>query len=139
VKKYIVSLIVILMTFGIGIYVYSSAIDNNHEYKDMSFEKYMEKLDSNQSFFLYVYRTGCPACEELEPTLNKVIKERNITIDSIEMSKNRNSHKDYFVEHNIDSTPMLIHYKNGKEDARLSNQIITEKKLNQFLNDHNDK
>ncbi|WP_255289290.1 MULTISPECIES: thioredoxin family protein [Bacillus cereus group] len=70
---------------------------------------------------------GCPACEELEPTLNKVIKEINITIDSIEMSKNRNSHKDYFVENNIDSTPMLIHYKNGKENARLSNQIITEK------------
>ncbi|PDZ08484.1 hypothetical protein CON70_27505 [Bacillus pseudomycoides] len=138
-KKYIVSVFVILITFGISIYVYGSSVNNEHGYKDISFEKYTEKLNNNHSFFLYVYRTGCSACQELEPTLNKVIKEREITIDSIEMSKNRDNHKDYFVEHNIDSTPMLIHYKNGKEDARLSNQVITEKKLNEFLSEHSDK
>ncbi|MGG3178024.1 thioredoxin family protein [Priestia megaterium] len=136
-KKYIFSFFAVLIVFGVGVYVYASSVNNQHEYQDISFDNYQKKIKDNKSFTLYVYKTGCPACGELEPTLNKVIKEKNLKIYSLEMSKNRDIHKDYLMENNISSTPMLINYSNGKEDNRLSEELITEKKLKNFLNDQN--
>ncbi|WP_061859981.1 thioredoxin family protein [Priestia megaterium] len=135
-KKYILSFSVILVVLGISIYVYNSSVKNEHEYKDISFNQYEKKIKTEDSFFLYVYRTGCPACGELDPTLNKTIKDKQLKVYSIEMSKNRNLHKEYFIENNIVSTPMLIHYTKGKEDSRLSEEFITKKKLDKFFSEN---
>ncbi|MDA7027084.1 thioredoxin family protein [Bacillus sp. CLL-7-23] len=133
-KKFVLSLIVVCIAIGIGVYIYMSSVNNNNEYKDISFNNYQTKIKDNKSFFLYVYQTGCPACDELKPTLNKVIKNKKVMVYALELSKYGDEYKDYFIKNNIVSTPTLIHYKNGKEDYRLGEQLITEEKLNKFLN-----
>jgi thiol-disulfide isomerase/thioredoxin len=130
-KKFILLLSAIFLTLGVCTYVFKTSASNDNKYKELTFEQYKEK--KQDSFFIYFHKTGCPACQELAPILNKVIVDKNKIVYAVELSKYKNEYKDYLVKNKITSVPMIIYYDKGVERKRLGNEVITEEMLKDFL------
>lgn len=133
-KKFMILIGAIVLSIGVCAYVFKTSASTNNEYKDITFEQYQEKIDKKEDFVVYFHKTGCTACQELSPTLNKVLKKKDKKIYAVELSKYTEKYKDYLVKNNIQSVPTIIQYENGVESKRLGNEIITEDKLNNFFN-----
>jgi len=132
-KKIIFLIVSIVVVLGVFTYVFKTSASSNAEYETISFETYQKKLDDKESFAIYFHKTGCTACQELEPTLNKFIKENKIQLFAIELSKYKDQYKDFLVENDIKTVPTIIRYSDGKEGKRLGNEVITESKLSKLL------
>ena len=55
--------------------------------KEISLDKFKEKIANKESFALYVGNENCSHCVSYLPTLKSVLKEYNITIYHLDNSK----------------------------------------------------
>ena len=62
------------------IYRYQFKYFRKPDYKNVSLKEYKQKISSQNSYFMYVYKTSCGVCQEMKPSMNKVIKQEKAEI-----------------------------------------------------------
>lgn len=93
-----------------------------------------QKLNNEESLFVYFFSPECPYCVATTPKLMPIVNELGITVYQYNILEFSQGWADY----NIDSTPTLVYFENGKEIDRLVGGIvdgssITTETYRQFL------
>ncbi|MFS0554518.1 thioredoxin family protein [Brevibacillus sp. 179-C9.3 HS] len=73
------------------------------------------KLDNQEDMFVYYYSPLCEHCIATTPVLVPIVKSLEIDMKKHNLLEFNASYNDYQITH----TPTLVHYKGGKEVARL--------------------
>lgn len=90
-----------------------------------------QKINNKEDFFLYYFASTCPHCKVTTPILVPMAKELNIDIKQFNLEE----FQDGWQRYNIQYTPTLIYYKEGKEVERLEGEQTTDT-FRQFLSKH---
>ncbi|GED72376.1 thioredoxin [Brevibacillus reuszeri] len=78
-------------------------------------EELQTKLDNKDEMFVYYYSPVCEHCKATTPVLVPLVKDMQIDMKKHNLLEFNASWDKY----NIEFTPTLVHYKDGKEVARL--------------------
>lgn len=78
-------------------------------------EALKEKIDSGEPVVAYMFSPECPHCKKMTPALMPIADEVGVHIDQYNVLEYEQGWDDYQVE----ATPTLIYFKDGKEVKRL--------------------
>lgn len=107
-KKILLTLLVMLSLVGCSKGTYTEPVK-------IDYNEFQIKMENKESFVLFMWQTGCSHCEAFEPTVTKVVKEKDILIYSINLAEL--TEKEYAKIENktfIKGTPTTIYVKEGK-------------------------
>lgn len=90
-----------------------------------------KELDSEGDITVYFFSPDCAYCKIATPELMPVVEDLNIDMKKLNLLEFHGAKKTY----NIDGTPTLVHYKNGKEVARM-NGARTGEEFRVFFNEY---
>ncbi|MDQ0207129.1 thioredoxin family protein [Alkalicoccobacillus murimartini] len=85
-------------------------------------EELQDRLDNEETFTVYFYASDCPHCKEATPRLVDLAEELDEDIPQY----NLREFEQGWSDHNIESTPTLVHYKDGVEEQRIVGAAETE-------------
>ena len=121
--KKIIKIMLIVFVF----IIFLTGCNKDSKYiKEISFDKFKSKMANKESFVLYVGNENCPHCVSYKPTLEKVLKENNITIYNLDNSKlSEKKYNEFKTYININGTPTVAFIINGTEESTL-NRIVGE-------------
>lgn len=74
-----------------------------------------KKLSEKSDVIVYFYSPRCSHCQKTTPILMPLAKKLGVTIDQFNLDEFESGWDQYKIE----STPTLIHYKDGKETDRI--------------------
>jgi predicted bacteriocin transport accessory protein len=88
--------------------------------KEVNIDQYLELMNASGKNYIYVGRTGCSYCQKIEPILNQVVEELDITLyylnienfDEEQFNKLRNSNE--LFKDNKWGTPALLIMQDGE-------------------------
>lgn len=129
-KKFIFILLGMVCIFAIVILIISDQEENYYQRVTTSEAKEILNKSSSKEL-IYFYKKGCAACNSFKPILNAKIKEDNINVYAIDVEAKENEGV-FFEEYNINSTPTLIKFINGKAVSRHEG-AMTKKELETFI------
>lgn len=72
------------------------------------------KIESGEPVVAYFFKSDCPYCMDMTPRLMPIADEMDIQIDQLNLLE-----FDVWDQYNIDSTPTLVYFENGKEVERM--------------------
>lgn len=78
-------------------------------------EDLQAKIDSGEGVFAYMFSPECGHCMNFTPKLMNVAEQEDIQIDQLNVLEYQNAWTTYQVEY----TPTLIYFENGKEVTRI--------------------
>ena len=88
-------------------------------YEEVSLDTVLNMLDDKESFILFIGSSNCSHCATYEPKLNSVIKEYQVKVYFIDVSKlsdAENSKLNAKISYG-DATPMTVFIENGEEKS----------------------
>ena len=86
------------------------------------------KIDSGEGVFAYMFSPECGHCMNFTPKLMNVAEQEDIQIDQLNVLEYQNAWTTYQLEY----TPTLIYFENGKEVTRIVGDK-DEESVRQFL------
>lgn len=131
-KKIIVTFIVIVCAFVLIIVFQkpSQQIESATEHKtnnlyknEISLKKLQTYLKNQEELTVYFYQTSCSHCKKVTPIVIPMAQKLKIDLKLINLENYSETGWDEF---NIDATPTIVHFKNGREDKRIVGEL-TEK------------
>lgn len=75
------------------------------------------KIKKGETFTVYFFSPECSHCKEMTPRLTPLAEENNVEILKYNVLEYEQGWDDFQIE----GTPTLIHFENGKEVARMHN------------------
>lgn len=115
----------IVIIFVLIILLTGCSSSDNH-IKEISLEKFEEKMANKESFALYIGNENCSHCVAYMPTLKSVLKENDITIYHLDNSKlSEKEYAEFKTYINITGTPTVVFITEGDEETTL-NRIVGE-------------
>lgn|GEM_PF-2353259 len=137
-KKWYFIAFLVLSVCLVGFLILNSNSLEKPLYKQTTLKEFKGNLKSKKTFFIYVHKTSCSACQQMKPTINEVIKEHKVEWRAINVEYKQNFDLSFLKEQKIDKTPTLIFYKDGIEKNRLEgvqskNEIINLLKSDGYL------
>lgn len=90
-----------------------------------------EKINSGEDVTVYFFSPLCGYCMETTPIIKPVAQDLNIDL----LQYNVLEFEEGWNDHNLESTPTVIHYKNGEEVARASGYHEADK-FNWWFNEY---
>lgn len=93
-------------------------------YDEINYDQYLKLVEEKQDFILYIGSTNCSHCQEFAPTLKKVIKQHQLDIKYIDISKLNT--KQYAILQNktkVQGTPTIVFFHKGIVDSGSDNKI----------------
>lgn len=130
-RIYILITSVVVVVLGL-LFVFHLEGHSSDGYKNISINQYKNKIDSNQSFVIYVYSSTCPACKKFKPKLNSTIEKEDAKVLALNINKKKNRDNKFLDKNNIVATPTLIFYKDGKVNDKKEG-VISKRNLSRFL------
>ncbi len=137
-KKIPYSLLIIVLVIVVGVVALIVSNDKGlgkSRVKEISYQKYQEKIKDDEYTIVLITRDGCTHCISYKPSVNAIAKKYNLSIyelnvESLSMDEfitlhdNASIFKDVYDEGSpIIQTPGTILYKNGVEvDATLGDR-----------------
>lgn len=113
-----VLLLVILSTLLFGVY---KIFRKKQTYIELSYKEVIEKINSKDKFALFIGSSECSHCTIFKGTINSVIKDYNIKIYYIDLSKLNDDEYAYLHSNfSFSATPTTIVIENGKEYGQKS-------------------
>lgn len=89
--------------------------------KEISLDKFKEKMANKETFALYIGNDSCTHCISYRPILEKVLKDYDITIYQIDNSKLTDEEYNEFRAYiNISGTPTIVFITEGEEETTLN-------------------
>ncbi|MDX8362120.1 MULTISPECIES: thioredoxin family protein [Bacillaceae] len=82
-----------------------------------------DKLANNEPATIYFYQSTCPACKETSPIIVPMAEEMGIDLKLYNLLE----FNEGWDEYNIESTPTIVQYQDGKEVSRLNGAVGAEK------------
>ncbi|WP_257130490.1 thioredoxin family protein [Bacillus pseudomycoides] len=131
-KKVFFASLVIILSVCIVFFVSNSESLDPPAYTNTTMKELRKRIDSKENFKVYVYRTSCSACQSMKPIMSKVIKEEKIDILALNIETESSIDFSFLEGQNVDKTPTLLQYKNGKEVARLEG-LQSKQELKKFM------
>lgn len=126
IKLLVLSLILIFTTIGC----------TSGKIESINYSKYEEMLNNKNTFAIEIMSSNCPHCESLKPKLTTVVKENNINLKQLDVSKLTDDEKKSLREHiGALSTPQIIFYINGEEQStktRIVGDVSKDKLIEKF-------
>lgn len=74
-----------------------------------------KKLNEEKEVYVYFFSPICQYCQVATPMVNDVMEEEGVTMHKYSLLEFEEGWQDYA----INGTPTLVHYKDGKEVARI--------------------
>lgn len=114
----------------------------NSNLKDINYSEFNKMKDNKETFFIVIYKDGCPYCEMFIPKVEEILDEYKITGYKINISNmSEDDYKEFESEFNFDGTPTTIFITDGNElsvmqriDGNVSKEkIITKLKNNNYI------
>ncbi|MCA1060835.1 thioredoxin family protein [Rossellomorea aquimaris] len=136
-KKIVISLLAALSIGIIFLIVDSSTLDKPM-YTNINLEEYKNKLNNEENFLIYVYKTSCPVCQETKPLLNEVIEKEKVTILAMNSEEEGNLEKSFFEKQKLEKSPTIIFYNNGIEEDRIEG-YHSQKEISSFVTKYKSK
>lgn len=114
----LLSLLIIIVTFTAYLTTlpqtdYQIAVNRLQK---ISLEAVEQKIQHQESFYLYTGRESCPYCQEFAPKLAKAVDKTKITVYYLD-----SEHIDKTSWNNFKTIPNLTYFTNGTVYDRLSN------------------
>lgn len=94
-------------------------------------EELKTKLEDGEDLTVYFYSPTCPHCVETTPVVAPLAEEMDIDL----VQYNLHEFEQGWNEYNIESTPTIVHYKDGKETARIVGSQ-SEATFEDWFNEH---
>ncbi|WP_373193073.1 thioredoxin family protein [Enterococcus sp. RIT-PI-f] len=116
-KKLLVSTFVIAIIGILGFSMYNNITHEELFYENTNFNKIPQLIKSKEKVIVFVVQDGCSICKLVEPIVNEYAKNNQGVVYSII----ENKEKDFStqsVKYNIENTPTMIYYQNGREIYR---------------------
>lgn len=85
-------------------------------------EELQKENSKEKETFVYFYQTDCIYCKKTSPIVLPLAKEMNIDLKELNLQEDTAG----WDEFNIEGTPTIVHFKNGKEINRLHGQQTEE-------------
>lgn len=83
-------------------------------YIEIDYTKYQHKLENKEEFALYIGSADCIHCQELKPTLEKIITKYDLEMYYIDLSKlDRTQYNDIWNTSNLTGTPTIVFVSEG--------------------------
>lgn len=125
-NKKIITLIVLLILVCIIFCGYNiiKGVNKIKSYDEITYTEYTKLVSSKKSFILYIGSANCSHCQEFKPTIEDFIKDYQLDIKYIDISKLDD--KQYSVLKNktkVSGTPTIVIFKNGIVESGSSNKI----------------
>ncbi|WP_368905039.1 thioredoxin family protein [Bacillus wiedmannii] len=89
----------------------------------ISLEDLNKNIEDKKEQTIYFYQTSCVHCQKISPIVVPLAKDLNVDMKVIDI-ENLNEPWD---KYNIQGTPTIIHFKDGKEVSRISGEQSKEK------------
>lgn len=90
-----------------------------------------EKMENGEAVTVYFYSPECVYCQQTTPILIPVTEDLDVDVKKFNLLEFGQEGTPYGIK----STPTLVHYKDGKEVARIVGQH-TESEFNAFFNEY---
>lgn len=138
-KKENIILIIAVLLVGILIAVtFISKNNANTNIKDITIEEATKMIEEKDTFFLYVARTGCSACENFEPVLKKALNSNDTSVYKIDMAnETTEATTAFYNKYSITGTPTVLSINEGNEGLlynRLNGAGYTQDEIIEFIN-----
>ncbi|MEF7659334.1 MULTISPECIES: thioredoxin family protein [Bacillus] len=102
----------------------SASTDEKGYYSNkISLEDLNKNIEDKKEQTIYFYQTSCVHCQKVSPIVVPLAKDLNVDMKVIDI-ENLNEPWD---KYNIQGTPTIIHFKDGKEVSRISGEQSQEK------------
>ena len=128
IKKIHVILIIVLLIAG-GFIYYNSII-----FRSINTNKFNDLAKSKGTNIIYIGRDTCSGCTEVKPILEEVLKSNNLKAYYYDTDKAKNKEYDNFKEcinnFEVETIPLIICYKDGKEVDRFDYEDFEKSKDN---------
>lgn len=86
-------------------------------YNEISYKEFKNMIDKKNDFVLFIGSSTCSACKEYKATLNEVIKDYNLDIKYIDLSKLSDKQSSEFSSNfPISGTPTTLFIEDGVEN-----------------------
>lgn len=89
----------------------------------ISLEDLNKNIEDKKEQTIYFYQTSCVHCQKISPIVVPLAKDLNVDMKVIDI-ENLNEPWD---KYNIQGTPTIIHFKDGKEVSRISGEQSKDK------------
>lgn len=102
-----------------------STIDliGNKNYSNIITSKDLDrKINSNEKVFAYFFSPECVHCQNYTPTMMAVAKGMGVQVDQLNLLE----YNEDFNTYNIEGTPTLVFFDNGKEIDRMVGDVGKE-------------
>lgn len=117
---------ILLIIFGI-----INIKDKKSYFKEIKYDKVIEKIDNKESFVLVLSQTTCSHCMSYKPTVQAVSKKYKLTIYYLETDLLSDKAKEEFKEYiTYSGTPTTVFIINGEETTvanRLNGSVSEER------------
>ncbi|APB36991.1 MAG: thioredoxin family protein [Heyndrickxia faecalis] len=88
-------------------------------------------LKSGKDVTVYYFMPTCPHCKRTTPVVSPLAKDMGIDLKEFNLTEFESGWDDYKIK----ATPTIVHYKNGKEAARLVGEH-TKQEFRQWFKAH---
>lgn len=93
-------------------------------YKEIDYNTYGEMIDNKEDFILFIGSNECSHCIEYEETLDEVIKEYNVEVNYLDLSKlSKEEMNEFKSQISFTGTPTTIFIEKGEEKSHY-NRIV---------------
>ncbi|MBH0228723.1 thioredoxin family protein [Halobacillus yeomjeoni] len=90
-------------------------LDDENYQNQITPEKLEDKLESGKDITVYFYSPTCVHCQKATPVVAPLSEEMNVDLKKLNLLE----FEPQWQEYNIEATPTIIHFEDGKEAARL--------------------
>ena len=120
-KKIFIILAVIIATLISLILIFSNKDDNHSYLKEINYEDYINMVNDNETFILYVKQTNCKHCTAFTPIFTNVLNKNKVLAYVINLTDMDNDNKETFLnELSINGTPTVLFFQEGVELGKFS-------------------
>lgn len=102
----------------LSLFIFTGCDSSN--FKSLSYDDLMDKLESKESFFFVVVKDNCSFCQAYEPKMEKILDEYDVVGYYVNISDmSEKEYNDFQSKYNVDGTPTTIFIYQGKETSVL--------------------
>lgn len=109
---------------------------SNKHIKNISYKDFKKKIESKETFIVYIGRENCSHCISYRPTLESVLNEYNIDIYYLGYDKLTEKQSSEILKYiNISGTPTVAFFTKGEEEStldRIVGDISKEETIQKF-------
>ncbi|MBC1935420.1 thioredoxin family protein [Listeria grandensis] len=100
----------------------NTSTEDSKQLDKITMAEFQSKVDKKESGFVYIGRPTCPDCQAFQPTLDSVLKDKDMRLAYFDTDaareKDEDKTKTFLQDMKVKTVPVIYYLENGKEVAR---------------------